>query len=176
MSSSQLTRPDLNWRDVQHLCVRTGRHINPDDPDWESTAVGRPYSYKYGYGALSGVDFVNAATTWQSVKPQAWIEMPTIQIENGTMDIFQTMSGGAVIVSGGVTSTMQVTEDLLREHNFEKLEHVTVKVWIQHTRRGDVEVELVSPNGIRSVLAGRRHDDAATTGFPGWTFSTIKHW
>lgn len=169
-------RPDLNWRDMQHLCVRTGVKVNPEDPDWEQTAAGRFYSYKYGYGALNGVEFVNAARDWQSVKPQAWIEMPTIQINNGTMDLFQAMSGGEEITADGVTSKMTVTEDMLREHNFEKLEHVTVKVWIQHDRRGDVEVELVSPNGIKSVLAGKRHGDAATTGFPGWTFSTVKHW
>jgi kexin len=122
------------------------------------------------------VEFVNAAMNWESVKPQAWIEMPTVQIENGTMDIFQTMSGGADIVADGVTSKMEVTEDLLHGHNFEKLEHITVKVWIQHNRRGDVEVELVSPLGVKSVLAGKRHADADATGFPGWTFSTIKHW
>ncbi|EEB95885.1 hypothetical protein MPER_05077, partial [Moniliophthora perniciosa FA553] len=38
-------RPDLTWRDVQHLCVQTARMINPDDPDWEPTAEGRLYSY-----------------------------------------------------------------------------------------------------------------------------------
>ena len=166
----------MNWRDLQHLCVRTGVKVNPDDPDWETTAAGRPYSYKYGYGALSGVEFVNAAQNWQSVKPQAWIEMPAIQVGGGTMDIFHSMAGGEDIVDGGVTSKMTVTQDTLREHNFETLEHVTVKVWIQHSRRGDVEVELVSPNGVKSVLAGKRHGDAATTGFPGWTFSTVKHW
>jgi kexin len=37
---------------MQHLSVRTARHINPDDPDWETTAQGRPFSYKYGFGAL----------------------------------------------------------------------------------------------------------------------------
>lgn len=140
------------------------------------TDAGRPYSYKYGYGALSGVDFVNAAMDWQSVKPQAWIEMPAIQVANGTMDIFHTASGGQAITRDGVTSTMTVSKETLESHNFEKVEHVTVKVWITHTRRGDVEVELVSPKGVKSILAARRARDTATTGFPGWQFSTVKHW
>lgn len=39
-------RPDLTWRDFQHLAIRTAVHINPDDPDWQLTANGRPFSYK----------------------------------------------------------------------------------------------------------------------------------
>ncbi|KAJ3529972.1 hypothetical protein NM688_g7777 [Phlebia brevispora] len=169
-------RPDLNWRDMQHLCVRSAVQVNPDDPDWEMTAAGRPYSYKYGYGALSGVEYVNAALDWQSVKPQAWVNMPTIQIANGTMDIFHATDGGETLTQEGIYSSMEVTQSMLQSHNFEKLEHITVSVWITHDRRGDVEVELISPNGVKSVLAAKRNGDAANTGYPGWTFSTVKHW
>ena len=154
----------------------TADEVNPDDPDWEMTANGRRFSYKYGWGALNGVAYVNAAMDWQSVKPQAWINMPTIQIANGTMDVFEASSGGETIPPGGLASTIQVTQDLLQEHNFEKMEHITVTVWITHQRRGDVEVQLVSPHGVRSVLAAKRDGDGATTGYPGWTFSTVKHW
>ncbi|OCH93877.1 hypothetical protein OBBRIDRAFT_724092 [Obba rivulosa] len=169
-------RPDLSWRDIQHLCVQTGQQINPDDPDWEQTAAGRPFSYKYGYGVLNGYEFVQAAQDWQPVKSQTYINLPTVQIANGTMDLFQSASGGEPIVPGGVSSALTVTQEMLQENNFEKLEHITVTVWITHTRRGDVQVELVSPNGIKSVLAARRPSDNANTGLPGWTFMTVKHW
>ncbi|PCH37898.1 hypothetical protein WOLCODRAFT_135908 [Wolfiporia cocos MD-104 SS10] len=169
-------RPDLTWRDIQHLCVQTARKVNPEDSDWEATASGNTFSYKYGYGAVDGYAFIKAAQTWELVNPQAFIELPTVQIANGTMDLFHTANGGLSIVPGGVTSTVNVAQNTLDDHNFEKLEHVTVKVWITHSRRGDVEVELVSPNGIRSILAGRRYGDSAKTGYPGWTFMTVKHW
>ena len=42
---------------------------------------------------------------------------------------------------------------MVEDSNLERLEHVTVRVWIDHQRRGDVEVEIKSPNGITSVLA-----------------------
>ena len=150
--------------------------INPDDPDWEKTAAGRPYSYKYGYGRLDAFQYVTAAKTWDLVKPQAWLEMPLSELGDGKVDSNGAMLGGQPIVSGGVGSTLTVSHDLLMEHNFEKLEHVTVTVWINHTIRGDVEVELLSPNGVRSVLAGRRQHDNDPTGYPGWTFMSIKHW
>ncbi|KAJ7827506.1 peptidase S8/S53 domain-containing protein [Mycena olivaceomarginata] len=169
-------RPELTWRDIQHLCVETARMINPDDEDWDTTAAGRKYSSKFGYGVLDGLRFVQAAREWQLVKPQARLQTRTIQIEGGTMNPMQNYSGGEVIGLGGVSSKNSVKWDQLQDANFEKLEHITVRVWIDHTRRGDVEVELMSPGGIRSVLAERRKGDSATTGFPGWRFMTIKHW
>jgi len=39
-----------------------------------------------------------------------------------------------------------------------------------------VEVELLSPKGIKSVLAARRRYDQDDKGFPGWRFMTLKHW
>jgi kexin len=168
--------PDLTWRDIQHLCVETARMINPEDPDWEATAQGRLYSYKYGFGVLDAYRYVKAAQDWKLVKPQAWFETKTLQIAGGTMNNRSEFSGGQPIAPGGITSKLTVTMEMLDSNNFEKLEHINVKVWIQHTKRGDVEVEIVSPKGIKSVLAASRFVDQATTGYPGWTFMSVKHW
>ncbi|KAJ6502170.1 peptidase S8/S53 domain-containing protein [Mycena sanguinolenta] len=169
-------RPDLTWRDIQHLCVETARMINPEDEDWDTTAAGRMYSSKYGYGVLDGLRFVQAAQDWELVKPQARMQTRTIQIGGGTMNPMKNYLGGEAIGPAGVSSVLPVTSDQLQDANFEKLEHIVVRVWIDHSRRGDVEVELTSPAGIKSVLAEKRRGDQAKTGFPGWTFMTIKHW
>ncbi|KAJ7137686.1 peptidase S8/S53 domain-containing protein [Mycena epipterygia] len=170
-------RPDLTWRDIQYLCVLTARQINKDDPDWEKTALpGRFYSYKYGFGALDAYAYIKAAQNWQVVKPQVWFHSQTIQIEGGTMREFEEYSGGQFIGKGGIKSTLTITKEMVAENNLDKLEHINVKVWIQHGKRGDVEVELSSPTGIRSVLAGKRSGDNANSGYPGWTFMSVKHW
>lgn len=85
-------------------------------------------------------------------------------------------SGGEFIPAGGVESKIEITRQGLNEHNLEALEHITVKVWIEHTVRGDVEVEIVSPNGIKSILGGARSADMDSKGYPGWTFMSLKHW
>ena len=118
---------------------------------------------------------MKAAQTWNLVKPQARMISHTIQLNNGTFGN-ETYRGGQFIGPNGVQSTMTVTSESLAQNNLETLEHITVKVWISHTTRGEVEVEVVSPNGIRSVLAGPRKSDKATTGYPGWKFMSIKHW
>ncbi|KAJ7217210.1 peptidase S8/S53 domain-containing protein [Mycena pura] len=170
-------RSDLTWRDIQHLCVLTARQVNKDDPDWEPTALsGRMYSYKYGFGSLDAYAYIKAAMDWKLVKPQVWFHTKTIQLDNGTMPVDEEYSGGQFIGKGGVYSTLSVTKAMVLQNNMENLEHVNVKVWIQHGKRGDVEVELRSPTGIRSVLAGKRSGDMATSGFPGWSFMSVKHW
>nr|XP_018264864.1 kexin [Kwoniella dejecticola CBS 10117]OBR87022.1 kexin [Kwoniella dejecticola CBS 10117] len=158
-------RPDLTWRDLQHISVRTSVHFNKDDPDWEKTAAGRLFSYKYGYGRLDAGLFVEAAEQWKLVKPQAWFDSPAIYLP--------TTDAPAI---KGITSTYEITNDMLQDANLERLEHITVRVWIDHQRRGDVEVELVSPNGVTSVLARPRRFDDANTGFAGWKFMSLKHW
>ena len=76
----------------------------------------------------------------------------------------------------GRKNLIEITTAMLLDNNLQTLEHIDIRVWINHPRRGDVMVDLVGPNGIKSVLAETRMDDEAETGFPGWRFMTIKHW
>lgn len=169
-------RPDLTWRDIQYLCIETAGMINNEDPDWERTASGRKYSYKYGYGVLDAYRYVKAAQSWKLVKPQAWYATNTVRLSNGTYGTDRKYYGGEFIPSGGLESKISITKTMLESSNFETLEHINVKVWIDHTTRGEVEVEIVSPNGIRSVLGGARPGDRDGSGYPGWTFMSVKHW
>ncbi|KIY53508.1 hypothetical protein FISHEDRAFT_28097, partial [Fistulina hepatica ATCC 64428] len=169
-------RPDLTWRDIQYLCIETAKHVNPSDPDWDTTAVGRPYSNNYGYGVIDAELFVRAALKWKLVKPQARMLTESIQLDGGKMSVGNKFSGGTPIGPGGVTSVMTITQDMKDRHNLGVLEHVNVKVWIEHDRRGDVEVEITSPKGVTSVLGEKRSGDDSKKGYPGWMFMTVKHW
>ena len=98
------------------------------------------------------------------------------QSDDGSNPSPMVQPAGSLITEGGITSTYEVTQGMLDDSNFEELEHVTVRVWIDHQRRGDVEAEITSPNGITSVLARQRRFDDAETGYPGWKFMSLKHW
>jgi len=154
--------------------------VDPIGGEWEKTAAGRMYSYKFGYGALDAWAFVTAAQSWKLVKPQAWIHTETVVLNKGKLIPLghrkYDYEGGIAIGAHGVEQKMKVTKEMMQENNLETLEHIDVRIWVRHTKRGDVMVELISPNGIKSLLAGGRRWDEATTGFPGWRFMTIKHW
>ena len=148
---------------MQHLCVLTAVQVNPADPDWQMTASGRNFNHKYGFGKLDAWAMVNAAKDWTLVKPQTWWTSPITP-------------SGLVLTADGVEATIEVTKADLKKANFDLLEHVTVTVHIDHQRRGNVEVELDSPRGMKSILARPRRLDDSPLGIPNWTFMTVKHW
>ena len=59
---------------------------------------------------------------------------------------------GVPIGPDGRKDSIEITTAMLLDNNLQTLEHIDIRVWINHPRRGDVMVEPVSPNGIESVL------------------------
>jgi kexin len=159
-------RPDLTWRDMQYLCVNTAVPINLDDEDgWQETYIGNKYSHTFAYGKLDAYAFIEAARDWEVVKPQAWFQSPWQQINHPIPQGDQ-----------GLASSFQVTEQLLKGANVERLEQVQVTMNVEHQRRGDLSVELISPEGLTSHLSATRRFDEAAQGYLNWTFMSVVHW
>ncbi|MCJ1479014.1 hypothetical protein MMC13_007698 [Lambiella insularis] len=157
-------RPDLSWRDLQYLCVQTAVPVNTHE-EWATTSIGKKYSHTYGFGKLDAYALVEAAKTFKSVKPQAWYKGPWQHVNH---EIPQGLQG--------LSSTFTVSKDTLQKANVERLEHVTVTMNIEHTRRGDLSVDLVSPEGVVSHISTTRRNDAHRAGYVDWTFMSVVHW
>lgn len=157
-------RPDLHWRDVQYLAIETAIPINEAE-DWQNTFIGKKYSHTYAYGKVDAYALVQKARVWKSVKPQAWFTSPWQFVRH---DIPQG--------SKGLASKFKVTPEMLKEANLARLEHVQVTMNIDHTRRGDLSVDLVSPKGMVSHLSVTRRRDESTNGYDSWTFMSVVHW
>ena len=110
--------------------------------------------------ALDAYAFVTAAQKWELVKPQAWVITDTTQLGGGKMPKKHDYKGGVPIGKDPI----EITTATLLDNNLQTLEHIDIRVWISHPRYGDVMVDLVSPNGIKSVLVETRVDDEAKTG------------
>jgi kexin len=159
-------RPDLTWRDLQHLCVLTAQMVDKEDPDWEDVANGKKFNHKYGFGKLDAWKLVEAARDWEHVKPQAWFHSPDVVVEEDIPDNNPE----------GISNVLVVTKEMLGESNLEKVEHVQVKMNLTHQRRGDVVVDLTSPAGVVSHLATNRKFDTSSSGMVDWYFMSVKHW
>ena len=129
------------------------------------TPMGREFSHQFGYGVVDTYSFVQKAKTWDLVKPQAWYTTPWLRVEKEVPQGDQ-----------GLASYFEVTSDLLKTANLEQVEHVTVTMNVNHTRRGDLSVELRGPQGIVSHLSVPREKDAAPVGYEDWTFMSVAHW
>ncbi|KIW23027.1 uncharacterized protein PV07_11259 [Cladophialophora immunda] len=158
-------RPDLSWRDLQYLCVETAIPIHEDDGSWQNTTIGKRFSHVYGYGKVDAYRFVEAAKTWETVKPQAWFHSPWLSVQHKIPEGEQ-----------GLAASFEVTEEMLKKANLERLEHVTVTMNVDHTRRGDLSADLISPSGLVSQLATTRGPDGAAEGYDDWTFMSVVHW
>lgn len=149
--------PNLGWRDVKEILVRTARKAQRTDPDWAVNGAGLSFNHKYGAGLVDAAAAVALA--------QQWPNLPTMS----TAQVAQT--GLSVSIpdnsAAGVTRTLNFTDA-----NF-RVEHVTVTVNAIHTARGDLEVTLTSPSGMVSKLA-QAHADG--TGNLAWTYSSVRHW
>jgi kexin len=160
-------RPDLTWRDVQHLLVDTAIPVHEQDGSWQSnTSAGRRmYSHDWGYGKMDAYALVQAARSWNLVNPQAWLHSPWQQVE-------------APIPEGheGLSAYYNVTAEAIERANIARLEHVSVTINVNHTRRGDLSTQLASPSGMVSYLSTPRIPDAAKAGYVDWEFMSVAHW
>ncbi len=150
---------------MQYIAMETAVPLNLDTGEWQNTTIGKKYSHTFAYGKVDSYALVEAAKTWKSVKPQAWFYSPWIHVKQ---PIPQGQQGLAV--------SFEVTADMLKEANLGRLEHVTVTMNVEHTQRGDLSVDLISPNKVVSQLSATRRYDTSTAGYADWTFMSVVHW
>lgn len=158
-------RPDLTWRDMQYIALEAAVPIDLDTGEWQPTTIGKKFSHTFGYGKIDSYALVEVAKSWKNVKPQAWFYSPWLHVHK---DVPQGDQGLSV--------NFEVTKDMLKEANLERLEHITVTMNVEHTRRGDLSVDLISPNNVVSHLSATRKLDSSKEGYDDWTFMSVAHW
>ncbi|RMI97943.1 hypothetical protein CDV36_016167 [Fusarium kuroshium] len=158
-------RPDLTWRDLQYLAMDTALPIEGDEANQQDTAIGKKFSHTFGYGKIDSWALVEKARDWELVKPQTWFFSPWIHVKKAIPE-----------GRDGLSVTFEVTKDMLKDANVARLEHVTVTMNVEHQRRGDLSVDLISPENVVSHLAVSRERDAKAEGYVDWTFMSVVHW
>ncbi|XP_020782486.1 proprotein convertase subtilisin/kexin type 7 [Boleophthalmus pectinirostris] len=157
-------RPCLTWRDVQHIIAFTATKCD-SSADWKVNGAGFHHSHQHGFGLLNAWRLVNAAKVWESVPFLVSYQSPLIKEEVPILTY-----------PGELIRTWNVTAADLNDSGMQTLEHVAVTVTITHPCRGNVEIILVCPSGMTSVIGARRAIDKDTGGYQDWTFSTVRCW
>ena len=155
--------PNLGWRDVKHILVRTAQQNDPTDPDWTINAAGRKHNDNYGFGRVDVNAAANLAKTWVNVGSE------------GSATVSKTVNQAIPDGLGGLDpsfgpfleSTIEITQPI-------KVETVEVAVDVTHPYRGDLEFELVAPTGTSSILGTTREDSGDD--FRNWVFTTVRDW
>jgi kexin len=145
--------------------MHTAAPVEDDTADWQETAIGKRFSHTFGYGKIDSYALVEMARDWELVKPQAWWFSPWQHVK-------KPIPEGKT----GLSVNFEVTKEMLQEANLERLEHVTVTMNVNHTRRGDLSVDLISPENVVSHIATDRKNDDIEAGYDNWTFMSVVHW
>lgn len=153
------SNPNLGWRDVQELLIRSATFVDQQDAGWFVNAAGLRFNNKYGAGLINASNAVWMGQSWVNLPPQT---NASVEATGLSLAIPDNNANG-------------VTYDLPFIQGNMRVEHVTLTVNIQHARRGDLEIEVISPAGTRSVLAEPRPFDFFSN-LNGWTFMSVQFW
>ncbi|KAK2575143.1 hypothetical protein KPH14_008860 [Odynerus spinipes] len=151
---------DLTWRDMQHIVVRTAKPANLKAPDWVTNGVGRNVSHSFGYGLMDATAMVRLARRWRTVPEQHKCEVSAPH------------TGRSIPPKSQLNLELHVKE--CSGVNF--LEHVQAKVSLMASRRGDLQIQLTSPQGTKSTLLAKRPHDVSKAGFNQWPFMSVHTW
>lgn len=150
------SNPNLTWRDVQHILIRTARKCEPSNSQWVQNGAGRWVNYKYGFGAIDASAAVGLARTWQSVKAES----------SDTTGIRAVNTGIPDNDAAGVTKTATIDTNI-------SIETVEVVLNVTHPYDGDLQITLTAPSGKTSVLATKRTDP--TDNYSNFVFTSRRH-
>lgn len=56
------------------------------------------------------------------------------------------------------------------------MQNFQAKITLMAQRRGDVEIQLISPVKTRTTLLARRPQDTSRSGFRSWPFMSVHTW
>jgi subtilisin-like proprotein convertase family protein len=150
--------PNLGWRDVQEILIRSAFKIKPTDAGWANNGAGIPFNHNFGAGLIDATAAVSLADGWVNLTSQQTTSLAATGLPLAIPDNNTT----------GITRSFDFSSSNLR------IEHVTVRMSATHTYRGDLVVTLTSPTGMTSRLAEKRSD--SNDNYSNWTFSSVRHW
>lgn len=151
--------PNLTYRDVQEILVRTATQNDEFNGGWVTNGGGFHFNDRYGAGLVNAQAATNMAATWTSVAPLQTRVLTQTNLAQAIPDADENGTSR--------TFTVPAMDNL-------RLEHVTVKVKATHPYAGNLEWRLTSPSGVQVRLARARFSDNAAN--LDWTFMTTHFW
>jgi Ca2+-binding RTX toxin-like protein/subtilisin family serine protease len=146
--------PNLGYRDVQAILTHSARH--PDSASWKVNAGdshnlgGLYFNDDMGFGIVNAHSAVRLAETWQATNTAHNEAFAGARL----LDISEVIPDGDQ--EGGYVATFDINSDI-------DVEHIELGIDIRHDRLGDLQIEIISPNGTISTVLDR---PSATEGRP----------
>jgi len=185
--------PNLSWRDVKEILLRSSRKLEPTSTLWVTRTGGvagnellPPIKHheSYGGGLVQAKAAVDMAKTWQSLGPQISAEKtinPNLSLNYGGIQAppqnTPQREKMASITHPKPKPRRKVVIASIDMSNIQpmRVENVSVTLDIQHPYRGDLGIILRSPSGVTSTLASPSMWDFGAN-YEGFTLTSMRHW
>ena len=128
--------PLLGWRDVQGILAATTSRNDPTSSLWTTNAAGFIHNIKYGFGMVDAGAAVAAALSWTNWGIERRI------IASSSQQLTVPYDG----------STLSTTVTVGAQSQAWAIEWIEIFLNLDHSSRGDLQLELTSPSGTHSVL------------------------
>jgi len=113
-------RPELTWRDVQGVLIRSALRIRENDPGWVRNGAGLWVSHRFGYGRIDAARTVGASLSWELLP--AYDDSASLESSAPNLPIPE--------LGGRASDWLLITTNLT-------IEHVEITVDIDHGNRGE---------------------------------------
>ena len=152
---------------MQHLAVWTSNPapVFKDGGDWHVNGAGLLISNQFGFGLMDASEFTSQAKTWRNVPDQKACSIVLPSFSKRTI---------TSMIDTAVTFSVDGCMGMQNQINF--IEHIQLITDISHTRRGNLEIYLVSPMGTKTRLLKSRQNDNSRSGFRNWPFTSVHNW
>ena len=152
--------PNLGWRDVQEILIRTARKNAPADPEWVVNGAGFNFNHKWGAGTINAQAAVTMALTWTNLGTRRSHIVTQNAIAAAIPDNNPT----------GITRTFDLSAvEAMR------LEHVLLALNITHPRRGDLDIRVTAPSGVSDIFFVP-HNDVNPDLALAFPLLSVRHW
>jgi len=157
--------PNLGWRDVQEILMRSAVKIDPTDSEWitanrtnyvtGNATVPFKFNDKYGAGLVDAAAAVAESGNWTNLGPQL-----SLSTSNNTVQALGANSTNirTFTVNGSIT----------------RAEHVTLQLTVTDIPKGNLTITLTSPGNTTSTFC-TPHSDTLNK-FENWKFMTVRSW
>ncbi|CAH2229642.1 neuroendocrine convertase 1-like [Pararge aegeria] len=153
---------NLTWRDVQHLIVWTSEYAPlAENPGWQKNGAGLRFDIRFGFGLLNAGALVTAALNWTTVP-----DRQTCRIDAPSAKKRESMSSA---------ETVDIAIDVF-DCPVNYIEHVELVTNIKYTRRGALEIYLVSSQGTKVQILSARSRDNSAAGLVNWPLTSVATW
>ena len=150
--------PNLGWRDVQEVLIRSATQTDPQNAEWRTNGAGFKFNPNFGAGRVNAGAAVALATNWTNLPAMTSTSSEQTNLNEAIPDND----------SAGITRSFDLSTSNLR------VEQTVVTVDITHANRGDLVINLVSPSGTISPLAELHGDTNAD--YRAMTFRSTFNW